>query len=67
MERAEAQCNGAVLCCCGNRNGNSVELYRCNPQATLWPTACVVGPDWGCIPLVFALITAPTIVFIIFV
>jgi hypothetical protein len=53
-------CDYSKLCCCGQRNGSTITLFRCSPTATFFPMACVVGPHWPCIFFTTACIVVPS-------
>lgn len=64
---SNATTSGAVkACCCGAPNGNTRRLCSLlGPKSRLFPGTCVIGPDYPCLFVTYALLLGPTLAFII--
>ena len=52
---------------CGEVSGNTVVIYKSTPSARTWPGVCVIGPDWPCLCVTYALIVIPSLVFLSYI
>jgi hypothetical protein len=56
----------ASMCsCCGRMEGNVVEVWR-TPGVFVFPFTFLIGPDWGCNLITYALTVVPSISFLVF-
>jgi hypothetical protein len=52
-------------CPCGVTSGNTITLFRTHPGATLFPRVMILGPDYPCLCMTFAIIIGAWLAFLI--
>lgn len=63
--KQERLADGEFLCCRPVYVGRNILL--CGRKDGVFPFQCLVGPDWPCMVVTYAIITVPTVIFFVLV